>query len=263
MVVQTIDLFDDITISKSNSKQIGIYNNGISIPTNRKNIMYKAISKFFTYTNIPFYGININIHKKIPIKAGLGGGSSDAAATLIGLNELFNTNLTMQQLHTIGVTLGADVPLFFDGGTCLAEGIGEILTPLPNFPESFFVIVKPFVGFSTAVVYNNFDKITINRHSDIKKIIANIGAANIKEISNNMYNVLEKVVANQEIINIKELLIKHGALNSIMTGSGSAVFGIFTDKNKAKKSAGFFKGLYSHVFICKPITHGVCLNNKI
>lgn len=260
-VVQTINLYDDIVICKSNSKKINIYNKGIDIPINRKNIIYKAASEFFIYTNIPFSGIDIKVNKKIPTKAGLGGGSSNAAATLIGLNKLFNTNLSIHQLQAIGITLGADVPLFFDGGTYLAEGIGEILTPLPNFPEVCFVIVKPNIGFSTAIVYDKFDKTIIHQHYDTKKIIASIVTSNIKEISDNMYNVFEEVVTNQQIVNIKSLLIKHGALNAIMTGSGSAIFGIFDNKNNAKKSARFFKDLYDHVFICKPIQHGVYINN--
>ncbi|MBP0979423.1 MAG: 4-(cytidine 5'-diphospho)-2-C-methyl-D-erythritol kinase [Oscillospiraceae bacterium] len=258
MITQIIDLVDYIEIFKSGSKKINIYNTGISIPLDRPedNIIYKAALKFFDETKILFTGVDIKISKNIPVQAGLGGGSSNAATTLIGLNKLFEAGLSKQKLQEIGSTLGADVPLFFESPTCLCEGIGEIITPLPDINNIYFVIIKPEFGFSTAQVYKSFDKIiNIKKRPDINKIIKAISNSNIFEAKESLYNVLEEAIDNQEIFKIKKLFEENGAVISSMTGSGSAVFGIFRDKRTAQIAFNNLKNLYSNIFLSKPFNN--------
>ena len=253
MIVQTINLFDYINISKNNSKKINLSHSGLFMPDDSSNIMYKAVKKFFEAVNVPFRGVDIYVKKYIPSKAGLGGGSSNAAYTLMGLNTLFNTNLSKSQLQNIGSTLGADVPLFFHTGTLQCQGKGEIITPLAGLPRMYFVIAKPFFGFSTAATYKKFDSIKIKKRPNNNQIIDGINNADIKQITDNMYNVLEEVVNNKVITQIKSSLISHGALTANMTGSGSAVFGVFKDKYTALCSFYKLKNFYPYVFLAKPI----------
>ena len=264
MITQTISMFDYILIFKNDTGQIKIFSKGIKIPKNRENIMYKAVSEFFNYTNIPFDGITIKIEKNIPIEAGLGGGSSDAAATLIGLDKLFNTNLSTDQLQSIGLYLGADVPLFINNksGTTLIEGIGEIFNSLPNFPDVYFILIKPFFGFCTKEIYKKYDEIKVCAHPNTDKVIAGIVTSNISEIASNMYNILEEAANNETIYKIKDDLISAGALGASMTGSGSAVFGIFQTKVKAKKAYKFLKNLYKNISIVQPVDHGSIIVNS-
>lgn len=257
MIVQTIDIYDYITFSKNNSKQINIFSQGLDIPLSEDNIMYKAVTKFFQISNIPFSGININITKNIPVQAGLGGGSSNAASALFALNRLFDSPLSLTKLKEIGLTLGTDVPLFFFGGTCLCQGVGEIITKLPALPLVYFVIIKPNFGFSTSEIYKLYDNIKVSKHIHTNKIISAISRSDIKQITDNIYNVLEEAVTNKEIFNIKSALISQGALASNMTGSGSCVFGIFDDKNLAQKSINKLKNIYPNIFLSTPINFDI------
>lgn len=257
MIVQTIDIYDYITFSKNNSKQINIYSRGLDIPLSEDNIIYKAVTEFFQKSNIHFSGININISKNIPIQAGLGGGSSNAASALFALNRLFGFPLSLDKLKEIGLTLGADVPLFFFGGTCLCQGIGEIITKLPDLPLVYFVIIKPDFGFSTSEIYKSYDNIEVSKHPDTHKIISAISKSDIKQMAENIYNVLEEAVTNKEIFNIKSALINYGAIASNMTGSGSCVFGIFDDKNLAQKSINKLKNIYPNIFLSTPVNFDI------
>ncbi len=255
MVMQTIKLHDKISINIINNPNIQIETNLHYLPTNENNIVYKAASLIREKNNIT-EGVHINIEKKIPVSAGLAGGSSDAAATLVGMNTLFDLGLSLEELMKLGVSLGADVPYCITGGTVLAEGIGEELTPLPPFPNCHILIVKPSINVSTKDVYGNLDLNTINDHPNIDGIVNGINKKDLYSSIDHFGNLLEYVTTNKysEINQIKKSMIKHGALTSMMTGSGPTVFGIFDNKKTAEDAFYHFKvANFSHqVFLTRP-----------
>lgn len=242
MIMQSINLYDTIYIRKTKMPGVRLKSNYSWLPINEKNIAYKAATLFFKETGING-GVAIEITKRIPVAAGLAGGSTDAAATLVGLNRIYETGLSREQLMEMGLKLGADVPFCIARGTMLAEGIGEELTPLVAMPYTYLVLVKPPISASTAVVYKNLDINNIKRHPDTQTVIKALEQGNVQEIAKNMANVLEEVTIGMypEIEDIKQDLMKHGAMGSMMSGSGSAVFGLFETKEAAIKASKYFK----------------------
>lgn len=237
MVMQTIRLYDYLTIKKTSSDSISLNTNLPYLPNTENNLVYKAAKLIKTEFNIK-HGVSIKLEKNIPVAAGLAGGSSDAAATLIGLNNLFSLNLTTEELMKRGVKLGADVPYCILGGTALSEGIGEILTPLPDVPHCYILVVKPNIHVSTKFVYENLNLTTIETHPDIEGMVSAIHASDYDGITRRLGNVLETVTEHTYpvIKQLKHLLISAGADGSIMSGSGPTVFGLFKDKNTAQKA---------------------------
>ena len=242
MIMQSIRLFDRITMTRNSSGTIRLSSNLRFLPLKENNLVYQAVKQVREIYSIPD-GVDIHLEKHIPISAGLAGGSSDAAAILIGMNQLFSLNLPEKRLREIGLTMGADIPFCIMRGTVLSEGIGEILTPLPPMPDCFIVIVKPAFSMSTAFVYQNLD-LTKIEHPDIDGMIKALEEQNLSGITDRMGNVLEQVTATHfpEIVSIREKLIELGAKNAIMSGSGSSVFGVFDDENAAEKAAAHFRG---------------------
>ncbi len=242
MIMQTIGLHDKIIIRK---REAGIFvtSNSGSIPVDESNTAYKAARLFLSAYGIG-KGVDIHIEKSIPVSAGLAGGSTDAASVLKGLNRLFSVDASQEELAALGLKVGADVPFCVYGGTMLAEGIGEKLTGLPPLPGTGVVLVKPPFEVSTPWVYRNLDFEKITERPDMEKLLKAIGRGDIEALASGMVNVLETVTAHKYpvIREIKELLIEHGALGSVMTGSGPTVFGIFKDHGLAEKSVEFFKG---------------------
>ena len=184
-------------------------------------------------------GVSIYLDKHIPVAAGMAGGSSNAAAVLFGINRMFDLGLSQQDLMDRGVTLGADVPYCIMRGTVLAEGIGEILTPLPALPKCYVLIAKPPISVSTKLVYEKLDSHEIENHPDIDGILEGLEAQDIKKVAECMGNVLEKVTVEEYpvIDKIKNVMKEEGALNAMMSGSGPTVFGIFDNKHLARKAA--------------------------
>ncbi len=256
MIMQSIGLFDKISIHLINSSKIKLKTNLPYLPTNENNIVYKAASLLREKYKISS-GLYINIMKKIPVSAGLAGGSTDAAATLHGMNKLFNLNLTLKELMEIGLTLGADIPYCLMGGTALSEGIGEKLTKLAPLPFCHILIVKPNINVSTQTVYQDLDLSKVSYHPKIDSIIHGIEDNDLYQTAKHLGNVLETVTINKypEIEKIKNLMIKQGAINSLMSGSGPTVFGIFDDLKKAKDAYYYFKVLNFEyqVFLSRPI----------
>ena len=238
MIMQTVSLYDIIYMRKMHAKGIKLTTNLSWLPNNEGNIVYQAAELFKQNCQIDT-GIFIDINKRIPVAAGLAGGSSNAAATLIGLNILFETGLDQKELIELGVRLGADVPYCILGGTALAEGIGEILTPLPPMPDCYVLIAKPKINVSTATVFKKLDISNIEKHPDNKKVIHAIKQADIDAIASNMCNVLETVTTKKHPIikTIKEKMLNNGAKGAIMSGSGPTVFGIYHSKHQAQKTA--------------------------
>lgn len=238
MVMQTVYLYDQITIKKRRKSGIGIETNLYYLPVNENNLAYRAAKLLMDEFRIED-GISIRLNKHIPVAAGMAGGSSNAAAVLFGMNRIFGLGLTMEELMKRGVTLGADVPYCIMRGTVLAEGIGEVLTPLAPMPKCFVLLAKPPVAVSTKLVYEKLDSQEIEKHPDIDGIIEGLEEQSLAKITASMGNVLERVTALEYpvIDKIKNTMKTAGALNAMMSGSGPTVFGIFEDKNRARAAA--------------------------
>lgn len=243
MIMQSVGVYDDVMITKTeNPNEIKVETDAMVLSNGKDNLAYMAAKMLLDEFGI-HQGIKIHINKRIPIAGGMAGGSSDCAATLKGVNEMFALGLSEKELMKRGVQLGADVPYCIMGGTAIAEGIGEILTPLPTPPKCHVIIAKPPVSVSTAYVYGRIKPDEIKKRPDTKGLADAIRNQNLKKMAELIYNVMEDItVGDYPIIKeIKNLLIEMGALNSIMSGSGPTVFGIFDDKNKAETAMKVLK----------------------
>jgi 4-diphosphocytidyl-2-C-methyl-D-erythritol kinase len=236
MIMQTVELHDKIVL-ETIPGGIEIACSCPGVPPGTENIVYKAARLLQKECKIK-KGIRIKIKKNIPIAAGLGGGSSNAAAVLKGMNAIFSLGLQQAELMKLGAEIGADVPYCIKGGTALAEGIGEILTGLGTFKGVNIVLVKPKIKVSTAWVYNNLDLAAVQSRPDTQALIKAILSKRIADVASNMKNVLEVVTARRFAVieEIKGRLIELGALGSVMTGSGPSVFGVFGDFESAQKA---------------------------
>ncbi len=248
MVMCEIPLSDIVKIKKSG--KINIKCNLRYIPVDERNIAYKAAKAFFEYTKIKG-GAEIEIKKNIPVSAGLAGGSTDGAAVLKGLNTLYETNLTEEELENIGNTVGKDIPFCIKGGVCLAKGTGEKLTTLKKLPDCYIVLVKPEkINVSTKDIFTRFDSEKTELHPHTKGLVEAILNSDIKNMSRMMYNVLENVTAGlyPVISDIKNKFVSDGAMGAVMSGSGPSVFAIFDDKETALKSYDNFKKHHKQTF---------------
>jgi len=257
MIMQTVNIYDTLELVKSESGIRLTCDTGL-LPCDDGNIVYRA-ARLMQETFSLKEGIEIHLTKKIPMAAGMAGGSADAAATLHGMNELFDLKLTTEKLCELGVKLGADVPYCIMGGTMLAEGIGEKLTALPPMPECRLVVAKPDFDVSTKYVYENLHANSLKEHPDVDGMIAAIRANDLEAVATCMENVLETVTVRKypQISELKNLMCNMGALNALMSGSGPSVFGLFTDEKAAEDCATEIRknGLASQVFVtnfCKP-----------
>lgn len=234
-IMQQIDLSDTLTLSEI-KEDIVLECNEKDLPLDSTNLVYRAWKKIQEKTGIN-RGIQIGIHKKIPIAAGLAGGSSNAAMVLKGLNELWQLNLSEEELKQMGVELGADVPYCIMGGTALAQGIGEKLTKLKSFGGKNILLVNPGISISTDDVYKNL-KLSNKPKLDTEKIISFMEKEDLKSLGENIINVMEEVVIKQHpiISEIKKDMMKSGALGSLMSGSGPTIFGLYEDKDKLQFS---------------------------
>lgn len=253
MIMQTIGIYDSICVEVI-PEGIEIVCNKKYIPTDKRNTVYKAAQLLIDKYGIK-RGVSIDIKKTVPSQAGLGGGSSDAAAVLRAMNQLFNLNLEDNDLINIAKEIGADVPFFIYGGTAKCQGIGEKITKLKGFKDKTVLLVKPRFGVNTKEAYGLYDLEKDIRHPDIDLVIKALEQDSIKDLAMNMGNVLESVVIKkyQEIVNIKQELIDLGAYGSLMTGSGSAVFSIFQDNEKGFSAYKKIKNKYKDVFLTKTI----------
>ena len=234
MVMQTIGICDVLDITKTDTPGIAITTNRDDIPVNEDNLIYKAATLIMNEYDIEG-GISVDLTKNIPVAAGLAGGSTDAAAVLKAVNELYGLGLTAEELMRLGVRIGADVPYCVMGGTALACGIGEILTPLKTCPCCKLVLAKPLAGVSTAKVYKSL-RLDDVKHPDIDAILRGIENGSITEVADNLGNVLETVTVpeNPVLEDIKNLMLENGSIGSLMSGSGPTVFGLFTSDDDAR-----------------------------
>ncbi|WP_312810602.1 4-(cytidine 5'-diphospho)-2-C-methyl-D-erythritol kinase [Sedimentibacter sp.] len=256
-VMQSIDLYDEIQLIPAEDNKILIDCNCPSIPLNEKNTCYKAASHIKEKYHINT-GVIIKINKVIPPEAGLAGGSSNSAAVIKGLNRLWKLNLSVEELLSIGVNIGADVPFCINGGTYMAEGIGEKLTKLNDFKWDCILLVKPEFSMSTAFVYNNLTTDNYNLYTD-NKIIHYIKHDDYLSTAKSTANTLEKVVEkfHPEINDIKNIMLQKGAVSSLMTGSGSVIYGLFSDMKSLNSAYDAFKDIYHQVYRTRTNTFGV------
>ena len=238
MIMQTIRMYDQIMLTEQKEPGIKVKTNVSFLPVNEDNLVYKAAKLLMDEFQVTS-GVEIDLRKFIPTAAGMGGGSSDAAAVLVGGNRMFKLGLSKQQLMERSVAIGADVPFCVLRGTALAEGIGEVLTPLPPLPKCFVLIAKPPINVSTKFVYTNLRANELTWHPDIDGQIQALRDGDLEEVCRKMGNVLENVTipAYPIISTIKEKMLQCGAVNAMMSGRGPTVFGIFSEREQAEKAA--------------------------
>ena len=256
MIMQNVDIYDTLTFEDNDSGEITLTAPGTDLPLGKDNLICKVAWQLKEK-----YGVNkgadIELIKRIPVAAGMAGGSTDGAAAYLALNELWGLGLSKKDLCELAVNLGADIPYCIMGGTALAEGIGEELTTISDMPESFIVVGKPAIDVSTGWVYKELDSKEIVDHPDIDGIRRAIEAGDLRGMCSLIGNVLEPVTASKyDVIGrIEKLMEDNGAIKAFMTGSGPTVFGIFDDKNTAEKAVEAVResGLAPQLFLSRPI----------
>ena len=231
MIMQTINMYDQLDMEISEEPGIKITTNLPYVPVNQNNLVYRAANMLMEEFQIK-EGLTVDLQKMIPVAAGMAGGSSDAAAAMIGVNRLFQLGLSVKDLMERGVKIGADVPYCLLRGTALAEGIGDKLRALPACPDCYVLIGKPGISVSTKFVYENLRANELKTHPRIDEMLDAIQWHNLYKMADLMENVLETVTIPQYpiIAEIKNHMKEHGALNAMMSGSGPTVFGLFDDK---------------------------------
>lgn len=258
MIMQTIRMYDQLDMRKSVEPGIHLTTNKKYIPVDENNLVWRAAKLMMDTCGI-IEGVSIHLHKVIPVAAGMAGGSSDAAATLVGMNRLFHCELSKEKLMELGVQIGADVPYCVLRGTALAEGIGEKLTVLPPMPDCWILIGKPGISVSTKYVYTTLDLNTDTVHPDIDGMKKALEDGNLYGITERMGNVLQDVTipAYPEVERIKEQMKTLGAVNAMMSGSGPTVFGIFDNEEKAQEACQklWESGSCQQVFLTVPFNN--------
>lgn len=259
MIMQSVSIYDEIKLSMSVNKNIEIVTDKKVDCPPEKNIAYRAAKEFFDYTKTGNCGVKIKIKKNIPMCAGLAGGSADGAGVIVGLDKMFGTDLKAPEMCKIGAKIGSDVPFCIFGGTVAASGIGVDLNTVSSMPRCSILVIKPGISISTAEAYSKFDSIKIDKKHGMDLLESSLKAHDLQGVCSHLYNRFEEVIDNPEIFDIKQKLKNGGALSSLMTGSGSAVYGIFDDVNKATKCMRDLKNMYEFVRIAEPINHGAVL----
>ena len=242
MIMQTIQMYDVLEMRKVKKPGISLSVNYPYIPSDERNLVYKAAKLLMDEFQVK-EGVEIRLEKFIPVAAGMAGGSSDAAAALVGVNRLFKLGLSEKDLMERAVNIGADVPYCVMRGTALAEGIGEKLTRIAQVPDCFFLIGKPGINVSTKAAYESLQLDQIQTHPDIDGMIRDIESGDLRAMTEKMENVFEPgIIGRYPVIGeIKALMEEHGALRAMMSGSGPTVFGIFDDRKKMEEAAAVLR----------------------
>lgn len=264
MVMQTVTLQDRISLETGTGAPLQMRSNLGFLPTDEHNLAAAAALALCRETGSDPAGLSIRLDKRIPVCAGMAGGSADAAAVLRGLNELMGLNLPQQRLEEIGSLVGSDVPYCVGGGTALAEGRGEVLTPLPPLPNCHVVLCKPAFSVSTPELFKALDGCRIRRRPDTAGLIDALAAKDLPGVARRMYNVFEDVLPQrryQEICSIKNTLIQHGALGASMSGTGPTVFGLFDQIDGAEHAYAALRQQYQETFLVE--TAGLLMEKKV
>lgn len=256
MIMQSINLYDTVTVTETKTRKITITCNIDDIPLDEHNIAYKAAAQFFKDTKIKNKGINIDIVKRIPHAAGMAGGSADGAGVLVALNELTGADLSIDELCKIGVKIGADVPFCIKGGTLLAQGIGDVLNKVKPLRKCFILIAKPDCSVNTAYAYRRFDECGKAHTPDKLGMLYAMQSRDLKSIAKKMENVFEQFIAVDNKVEIKSIMRNHNALGVCMSGSGPTVFGIFENKEDANNALNEIKPLVKDIAVTIPVSKG-------
>ncbi len=249
MTMQAISLYERVVLRRS--QDLTLQMPGSSVAVNEKNTAFKAALVFFHYTGL-LAGVDITIYKNVPVRAGMAGGSADAAAVLVGLNALYGAQLSMSELCALGAGVGADVPFALMGGTCRVQGVGDFLKALPPCPDCWFTVVMPDYGVSTPEAFAAYDRIGSTVHPDCFAQENAIRAGDLDAVCAAAGNALEECSCARDNEAIKAQLRAHGAVTALMTGSGAAVFGVFRTEGKARAAARALRTQYGQVYVARP-----------
>lgn len=252
-IFEELSVYDTVTVEKNNSRKITVSCSVPEIPCDESNIVYKAADIFFNETGISNPGINIHIEKNIPSQAGMGGGSTNAAGVFRILNQMFGTDLSGDELRRISVRSGADTPFFIDGGLAHITGIGDRITVLSPLSEHFIAVAKGSAGVSTPQAYREIDSLESVPHQNTAEILRACSGDSITEVMNHALNTFELTCLPDDIADIRNIMKKHGTSGTMMTGSGAAVFGIFTDKAAAQAAVNELSDKYPFAQLCTNI----------
>lgn len=255
MVMQTISLCDELELTPDESGTVHAETNLSFIPGDERNLAVKAASLYLERIGEREQGINISIAKRIPVGAGMGGGSADAAAVLRAMNRMYGGRLNREELMQLAGSGGSDVPFCLAGGTMLARGRGELLTELSPMPRCFYAVCKPEFSISTPELFKKFDKISKQHHPDTAGLLSALEAGALPQVCRRMYNVFEDVDDRRmrTVAEIKNRLLDHGALGAMMTGTGSAVFGVFSERKCAERAALALKKDYPFACVAENV----------
>ena len=254
MLMQTVSVCDELTLSLNDAGKVSASCSLHFIPTDERNLAVRAARCYLDAVGEE-RGVHIRMEKSIPVGAGMGGGSADAAAVLRGMNRLFDERLDRRALEELACSIGSDVAFCVAGGSALARGRGEILEDLPALPDCLFVIAKPDFSISTPELYRKLDSVALRRHPDTPGLLQAIEQGRLREICMRMYNVFEDVPDRRmrTVREIKGQLLDHGALSAMMTGTGSAVFGVFDDAKSAGEASDALRKEYRFCTVAEPV----------
>ena len=256
MVMQSVQLCDTVTLAPGQEESVRVSSNLGFLPADRRNLAAAAALTFCEETGVVCPPLDITLDKVIPVCAGLGGGSSDAAAVLHAMNRICDTNLSVERLAEIGQKVGSDVPYCVLGGTALAEGRGEVLTPLPALPQCWVALCKPDFSVSTPALFQQIDAVRLRRRPDTEGVLKALQAGDLAGVARRLYNVFEDALPERyaaKVEQVKHVLIEHGALGAAMSGTGSAVFGLFEGEEQAKAACQELRGLYPETFLTQTV----------
>ena len=249
MTMQAITLYERVVLRRSQTLSLSLP--GSPVAANDSNTAVKAAIAFFRYTGL-LAGVDITVYKNVPVRAGMAGGSADAAAVLVGLNALYGARLSMSELCALGAKVGADVPFALMGGTCRVQGVGDVMKALPPCPECWFTVVMPDYGVSTPEAFAAYDQVGSSRHPDCEAQEAAIRAEDLAGVCAAAGNALEECSGAKDNEAIKAALKEQGAVTALMTGSGAAVFGIFANEAEARNAAQALKARWPQVYVAQP-----------
>lgn len=257
-VMHAADLSDILYITTCSGGDVQVSCFPGRLPQGEANIAHRAAAAFFAAAGIPRQGVRIVLEKSIPSEAGLAGGSADAAGVLWGLNHLFGSNLSPERLREVGLTVGADVPFCIQGGCALAQGIGERLSPLPALREGCFVIAKPQAGMNTHYAFQMYDRRAgaLKMRVDTRTIVEAVKAGDLPMVGAGMANVFEEACKVEEVAQIKDVMLETDALGAVMSGSGTAVAGLFDRESAARGCLELLRTQYPQTYLANPVGHG-------
>ena len=250
-VMQSVSLWDEVEITPSTDPGVRLRSNKKYLPTDTKNTAYRAAALFLRHCGLEKTGVEISLKKRIPSRAGMGGGSADAAAVLRGLNDLFEAELGVPKLMELGAEIGADVPFCVHGGTCRCRGTGEQVEPIFPMPDCFLVLCKPPAGISTPRAYALLDQHPVSRTQATEKMVRALEAGDLRQIGKSLSNRFEEAMKLMQVGAVEKTMLSAGALGAMMTGSGSAVYGIFEGEAAARNCMELLES-HGEVFLARP-----------